>query len=258
MSDKIFCTNCGKNEHKIKDCTEPITSCGIILYTFDPKKNKLMYLMICRKHTIGFVELIRGRYNITDYHYINALTRVLTHNEANQCLNTSHEQLWDGIWNGKTNKNDFWRKEYINSQNKWNQSFQLISSSILQSNYRYEYPEWGFPKGRRNYKERNLQTAIRELYEETNITADSYSILPNQEPIIEEYISYDGKSYRNIYYLARLNIWVNLNILEHNEVSRVRLLTYDTCLNRVRNYEEHKRILLNKINDTLITHHNIN
>ena len=30
-----------------------------------------------------------------------------------------------------------------------------------------EYPEWGFPKGRRNYKEKDLIVRIREFEEET-------------------------------------------------------------------------------------------
>lgn len=256
MADRIYCNNCGGNGHKIKDCNQPITSCGMILYTYDPSKSKLMFLMICRKHTIGFVELIRGRYNINDHHYISALTRVLTNNEAKECLEKTHDELWNSIWNNKMSKSDYWKKEFKNSQTKWNTCYELIKSSILQMNHRYEYPEWGFPKGRRNYREKTLQTAMRELYEETNITADSYSII-NIEPIIEEYISYDSKSYKNIYYIGRLNTWVNLNILDHNEVSRVRLLTFNTSISRVRNYEEHKRVLLSNVNNFLRNYHNI-
>jgi 8-oxo-dGTP pyrophosphatase MutT (NUDIX family) len=153
-------------------------------------------------------------------------------------------------------KSEFWKREGKNSETKWNICQDLIKSSICQINHRYEYPEWGFPKGRRNYRENNLHTAMRELYEETNITANSYTIISN-EPIIEEYISYDSRSYRNIYYIARLNAWVNLNIPEHNEVSRIRLLTYDTCLNRIRNYEEYKKNLLNKVDKCIKQYHNI-
>jgi ADP-ribose pyrophosphatase YjhB (NUDIX family) len=255
-NNKLFCTNCGSNEHKMRDCNQPITSYGMILYTYDPKKNKLMFLMICRKNTIGFVELIRGRYNPNDLHYLNALTRVLTTKEASECLEKTHDELWTEICYNKNNKSEYWKKELKNSQSKWTQSTDIIRASISQMNHRYEYPEWGFPKGRRNYKERSLQTAMRELYEETSITGDSYSII-NIEPVIEEYISYDSRSYRNIYYIARLNTWVNLDIKEHNEVSRVRLLTYDTCINRIRNYEEHKKVLLNNVNNMLIKLHNI-
>jgi hypothetical protein len=98
---------------------------------------------------------------------------------------------------------------------------------------------------------------MREVYEETHISADNYSIL-NAEPVVEEYISYDGKSYRNIYYLARLNSWVNLNVSDHLEVSRIRLLTYDTCMNRIRTYEQYKKDLLDKVHKQLMNYHSIN
>jgi hypothetical protein len=255
-NDKFFCSNCGAHSHQMKNCTEPITSCGIILYTYDVKKQKLMYLMMCRKHTIGFVELIRGKYNQHDSQYLHILCKVLTNSEAQMCLDKSHTELWNEMWKDKPLKSEYWKKEFKNAENKWNNSIENIKLNILQSNFRYEYPEWGFPKGRRSYKEKSIQTAMRELYEETYISADSYTIL-NSEPITEEYISYDGNSYRNIYYIARLNTWVNLNIPEHNEVSRVRLLTYDTCINRIRNYEPHKKELLEKVNKILRQHHNI-
>jgi hypothetical protein len=77
------------------------------------------------------------------------------------------------------------------------------------------------------------------------------------EPVVEEYISYDGKSYKNIYYLARLNAWVNLNVQDNIEISRIRLLTYDTCMNRIRAYEQYKKDLLDKVNKILINFHNI-
>ena len=255
-SDKVFCSNCGANTHQTKQCSEPSTSCGMILYTYDVKKKKLMYLMICRKHTIGLVELTRGRYNINDTQYIHTLTKLLTPIEANMCLEKSHNDLWNEVWKDKSLKSEFWKKEAKNAETKWNNSFDIIKSHIMQNNFRYDYPEWGFPKGRRNFREKNIQTAMRELYEETHISADAYTIL-NMEPIIEEYISYDGRSYRNIYYLARLNSWVNLNIQNHTEISRARLLTYEICMNRIRTYEQYKKDMLDNVNKILKNFHNI-
>jgi ADP-ribose pyrophosphatase YjhB (NUDIX family) len=255
-SEKVFCSNCGANTHHLKQCTEPITSCGIILYTFDVKKKKLMYLMICRKHTIGLVELTRGRYNINDSQYIHTLCKLLTPKEAKMCLEKDHTDLWKEVWRDKQLTSEYWKKEAKHAENKWNNCKEIMKTHILQTNFRYEYPEWGFPKGRRNYREKTIQTAMRELYEETHISADTYTIL-NMEPVIEEYISYDGKSYKNIYYLARLNSWVNLNVHDNIEISRIRLLTYDTCMNRIRAYEQYKKDLLDKVNKILINVHNI-
>ena len=50
-------------------------------------------------------------------------------------------------------------------------------------------PEWGFPKGRRNLKERDRECAVREFSEETGLTAEDYII---QEKILH--------SVKNIYW----------------------------------------------------------
>ena len=63
----ILCQNCGEKGHHIKECTNPKTSLGIIL--FRKIDNNIEYLMICRRNTIGFVEFIRGKYNFTNYKY---------------------------------------------------------------------------------------------------------------------------------------------------------------------------------------------
>ena len=50
------------------------------------------------------------------------------------------------------------------------------------SDSKFIEPEWGFPKGRRNNKEKDINCAIREFYEETNFDNQDYQIL-NMEKI---------------------------------------------------------------------------
>jgi hypothetical protein len=250
MNNNSYCTNCGYNTHHNKECLEPITSYGLILYTYDEKKKKLMYLMICRKNTIGFIELIRGHYDSSNIEYLTTLCSVLTLEESQMCLTMSHQQLWDTMWKDRTNQSDYWKKEYLHSATKWIECENIIKSVISSKVYCFPYPEWGFPKGRKNYRETNIETAMREMYEETHIPYNAFTLL-NLPPVKEEYMSYDGNLYRNIYYIGRINTWVNLNIPQHSEVSRIRLLTYDICMNRIRPYETHKKDLLTSLNDTL-------
>ena len=68
MSLKITCKNCGKRGHHIRDCISPKCSYGIILYK--KKKTQFELLMIRRRHTLGFVQFIRGRYNYNSIEYI--------------------------------------------------------------------------------------------------------------------------------------------------------------------------------------------
>ena len=68
----------------------------------------------------------------------------------------------------------------------------------------YEEPEWGLPKGRRDNKETDLQCAIREFQEETQITANELTIFKNILPLEEVYVGNNGIKYRHIYFIAEL------------------------------------------------------
>lgn len=77
----VTCTNCGKPGHYYKSCVEPITSFGIILVQVLGCKREEMqqkflddsvvngyenanfrFLMIRRKDSLGYIELLRGKY----------------------------------------------------------------------------------------------------------------------------------------------------------------------------------------------------
>ena len=51
-----------------------------------------------------------------------------------------------------------------------------LESLIAESNTNWKTPEWGFPKGRRNYQETDIKCAFREFYEETGYDKDSLKI----------------------------------------------------------------------------------
>jgi hypothetical protein len=101
----VYCSNCGHNTHDYKDCLEPITSWGIILvnlsmvpvdivhnrinikshiYNINPttpndlnilshSMNCIKFLLVQRKHSIGYFDFIRGRYRIDNIDGINFL-----------------------------------------------------------------------------------------------------------------------------------------------------------------------------------------
>ena len=66
-------------------------------------------------------------------------------------------------------------------------------------------PEWGFPKGRRNYNENDLICAIREVHEETGLEPSMYHLHQQVIPFKEEISAINQVSYCQKYYLARLN-----------------------------------------------------
>ena len=66
----MYCGNCGKIGHVYKVCYEPIISLGIILYRKIPNGDGIEYLMVRRKDSLGFVELVRGNYPLDNLPYL--------------------------------------------------------------------------------------------------------------------------------------------------------------------------------------------
>ena len=57
-----YCCNCGKTGHVYRKCMSPIMSLGIILVKLE--NDVIKYLLIQRRDTLGFVEFMRGKYNL--------------------------------------------------------------------------------------------------------------------------------------------------------------------------------------------------
>ena len=75
----LYCGNCGKYGHVYRKCLAPIISSGVIL--FKKESNTIKYLLVQRKDTLGFVEFMRGKYNLENIQYITKLFEILTEKE---------------------------------------------------------------------------------------------------------------------------------------------------------------------------------
>ena len=96
MKSFSFCNNCGKSGHIFQSCTDPITSVGVI--AFKKEDDIIKYLMICRKHTLGYLDFLRGRYNILNIAYIKTLIDIMTLDEKGNLLNYDFDTLWKNLW----------------------------------------------------------------------------------------------------------------------------------------------------------------
>jgi len=253
-----YCGNCGKLGHIYKRCTEPITSLGIILFTIED--NIIKYLMIQRRDTLGFVEFMRGKYNLQNIQYVKSLYEIMTKDERDKLENNDFDYLWEKLWM-KDNVKQY-HNEYENSKKK----FQLLKNGIMFKNElislkllnntvvnNYFTPEWGFPKGRRNLKENNLDCANREFQEETGIKYDKYSILKNINSFSETFLGTNNIKYKHIYYIAKYrgfnkNFKINKNNFNQvSEVSDINFYTYEECLDLIRPYNQEKKDMLSEI-----------
>ena len=86
-----------------------------------------------------------------------------------------------------------------------NDEFINLEEIVKKSNTNWIETEWEFPKGRRNYKEKDLDCALREFEEETGISASKLNIIENVLPFEETFIGTNHKSYKHKYFLAYLN-----------------------------------------------------
>ena len=66
-------------------------------------------------------------------------------------------------------------------------------------------PEWGFPKGRRNYHEKDISCALREFEEETGYKRTDLSIMQNIQPVEEIFTGSNYKSYKHKYFIAYMS-----------------------------------------------------
>ena len=261
----IFCGNCGKFGHIYKKCTDHIISLGIIAYRFNNNNNR-EYLMVQRKDTLAYVEIIRGKYDIDDMELLKTLFNEMTMNEKSNMLNNDNkfEKLWNNIWNYpnfKSYKNDYiiakkkfniLKNGYINSSNY----YVSLEIFINNSNSLWNEPEWGFPKGRRNVGESNIFCAMREFNEETNYTNMDFDMLYNVEPFIESFKGSNNIYYKHIYYLCKFN---NLkepfiqydNKYQINEISNISWFTLKNVIKKIRNYNKEKICIIKKIDDFL-------
>jgi 8-oxo-dGTP pyrophosphatase MutT (NUDIX family) len=156
--------------------------------------------------------------------------------------------------NLNTNSNEYKKgKEHFNL---------LIKYIIPQINHRiniiYDNPEWGFPKGKRNNNESNLECAKREFQEETGLTDSNYTILDRLFPLIELIKGSDGINYKHIYYMAILNNNMDKNLIQLSninnnfEIGDIKLFPIEKSLKIIRDYNFERIELLNNLKLFLI------
>ena len=92
----VYCGNCGKVGHIYKHCNEPVISLGIILYRCTERGRE--YLMVMRKDSLGYVELIRGNYPLDDLEYLHNIFEEMTVLEKHRILQEDFTTLWNDLW----------------------------------------------------------------------------------------------------------------------------------------------------------------
>lgn len=241
VKNNAYCTNCGKKGHDFKGCIDPITSYGIILIKLDGElletklnledeklfinmngiraiDNKdielfskinynIKFLMIRRRHTLGYIEFVRGRYRPDNVDGIIFLFQQMTETEIKKIGTLTFQELWEDFW-GNSEKKKILEFEYCKSK----ENFELLKNNKNELNLSFyvenvkpswNEAEWGFPKGRRSKNEMDIVCAKREFEEESGFNSDDYCVYDNIEPLVEDFIGTNGIKYRHVYYVAK-------------------------------------------------------
>jgi ADP-ribose pyrophosphatase YjhB (NUDIX family) len=219
------------------------------LSKIDKYKDKIKFLLIQRKHSFSYVEFIRGKYDENDLIELNNLLNLMTKEEIEKILTNDFTTLWTDLWK-KTSKHKAYQKEYILSMEKFNKLDKKEISKMINFNELYDTPEWGFPKGRKDKNEKNLDCAIREFEEETGIEQSKYTILNRLNTIEESVIGTENTIYKLVYYLGIMNENIELKIdNEHQkyEVGDMKWLTFEETISKIRPYFKEKITMIYKI-----------
>lgn len=256
-----YCNNCGKVGHVFSNCKLPIISIGIICFRYN--NNKVEYLMIRRKETLGFIEFMRGKYAIQNKEFLLNLLRQMTNDEKDKLLNRDFETLWKEIWCDSDTQ-----MKYKYEENTSKDKFNLLREGITHKNniytlkslieeskevHEYDEPEWGFPKGRRNYNENDYDCAVREFCEETGFSNKFLHNLQNIVPYDENFTGSNFKSYKHKYFIMYMKYENSLvmNNYQKSEVSKMQWMDLNECNEKIRSYNLEKKMLIKKVNNCL-------
>lgn len=241
---KILCNNCENHGHLFYNCKRPITSLGIICFRITPSNN-IEYLLIKRKDSLGYVDFLRGKYNENNYFHINNIVKEMTDYEIDKILNKTYDELWDELWNKKN--------EPYDNKNKNKMLYVLQNNRDLLKKTEWKEPEWGFPKGRRNYKEKDIECAFREFTEETGYPNNYLNIINNILMIEENFTGSNLKSYKHKYFICKMNYNNSLYnaTYQESEIGDMRWVNYEECIKLIRFYNSEKKDILNNVHQLL-------
>lgn len=270
IKKQVFCNNCGKLGHLFHNCRVPITSIGIIPLRIVKKfnnelqrlENVIELLIIKRKDSLAFIDFMRGKYIMEDKNYILNLLNNMSISERNYLLTNDFDTIWSYLWNYNTN--NLYRNEEKLSKIKFNK-LKSGFTSILESynlkelvdlcDKKYSEPEWGFPKGRRNYHEKDIVCGLREFEEETGYKKSDIEIFNNIVPFEEIFTGSNYKSYKHKYFVGIIsNNTIPLANFQIYEISEIKWVPIDDVYKYIRDYNYEKTNIINDLNKLLKTY----
>lgn len=220
-----------------RDKTKPKFSVGIALYRFNHKKHTTEVLFVKKRCTYWYTTFVLGRYNVKDDKRLLYMLSRMTPEEKLVILTMNFRIIWDHNWQTHNYNPKFVRKPLIQPDSYESREFKfkdLIKDHgnhlrLLISQSKNRPLIWEIPKGRKiNNAENDVECAVREFREETNIIKEQYMFVPIN-PMT--YSHRDGDvNYMNKYYFATptgpIRCRINFDMLDQiSEIIDVKWMT---------------------------------
>lgn len=283
---KTICRNCDQYGHSFHQCIAPVTSFGMIIFRIKPGSTwnqpkqllasstiinglnpaDIEYLLIQRRDSIGFVEIMRGKYRFQEIEYIRQQIRGMTQYEREKILSRPFDELWFGLWGMNSNSHSYkseretsrmkletLRNGYVAEQGGETISLQKLIDEIP---CEWTTPEWGFPKGRRDQRESEFQCAVREVFEETGIVENDLFIIRNLLPVQESFFGSNHIHYCHKYFISYMPSAKDISVDSANEtmtreIGNIGWFSLDDALALIRPDNIEKREILLKTSSLL-------
>ena len=268
----ITCANCGGLGHIYRTCNHPTISYGFICYRIvrQGDKNVPLYLMVQRKDSLSYVEFMRGKYELENKTYIMKLFSHMTEEERQRVYHKEFDVLWKDMWcKGDEDNCRNYNREYLEASEKFNHIKRgyymrstddvvlYIDMAYFMQNTHCEYAdtEWGFPKGRRNVNENDINCALREFKEETGFNVKCLDICCEMKPLEEVFSGTNKKRYKHVYYVAKFTDGDLVEMIDSTpscrEIKDVRWFTYEEAQDHIRDINIERKELLKRLNQMI-------
>lgn len=273
------CSNCGQYGHSFRQCLSPVTSYGTLLFripdlawnqakilTSSPNAltglegffPKIEVLLIQRRDSLGFVEMMRGKYNLHDTEYINKQISGMTDEEKRKLCELPFEELWDEMWGADCKAAQFRNDKEISKSKLMTlrSATPSLKELIDQCGTHWLTPEWGFPKGRRDPHEGDLDCALREMFEETGLKREEVVVIGNMEPVSETFFGSNHVHYCHKYYVVFVPDGSQVRYREDNhhmkrEIGALGWFKLNEALEKIRPENTEKREVLLRLGTLL-------
>lgn len=229
-----------------RQCIAPVTSYGVIMVRARAgfrveeslathpgavtglENEALQFLLIQRRDSLGFIELMRGRYKIHDVEYMILHLAGITQHEREKYRDGPFEATWNSMWG--LNHSHLYKNEYEMAKQKWETihkgvtdaagKFWTVQDMIDATGPPQATPEWGFPKGRRDAQESDYVCAMREMYEETGVREEQVIPIQNLEPLVESFLGSNHVNYCHKYYIVWVPAELDIHFTTENDHMR--------------------------------------